>query len=80
MTNPRARAARGVFNSDQVHDVGRECALGEAIEQTTSFTRVSNSNLVETETDELGRITLLHLRQQGQRRHRDASCMGPPTP
>ena len=30
-------------------------ALGEAIEQTTSYTRVSTSNLVETATDELGR-------------------------
>jgi RHS repeat-associated protein len=32
-------------------------ALGEAEEQTTTYARLSGSNLVETATDELGRVT-----------------------
>ena len=44
------------FNSDRFMTSDTH-ALGEAIEQTTSYTRVGTSNLVETVTDELGRVT-----------------------
>jgi RHS repeat-associated protein len=56
LTNPRGYVRRVAFNSDRFM-TSDTSALGEAIEQTTSFTRVSTSNLVETKTDELGRVT-----------------------
>ena len=56
VTNPRGYVRRVAFNSDRFM-TSDTSALGEAIEQTTSYTRVSTSNLVETVTDELGRVT-----------------------
>jgi YD repeat-containing protein len=56
VTNPRGFVRRVTFNADRFMSSDTH-ALGEAIEQTTSYTRVSGSNLVETVTDELGRVT-----------------------
>jgi RHS repeat-associated protein len=56
VTNPRGYVRRVAFNSDRFM-TSDTSALGEAIEQTTSYTRLATSNLVESETDELGRVT-----------------------
>jgi RHS repeat-associated protein len=56
VTNPRGYTRRVTFNSDRFMTSDTR-ALGEAIEQTTTFTRLSGSNLIETATDELGRVT-----------------------
>jgi RHS repeat-associated protein len=56
VTNPRGYVRRLTFNSDGFKTADTR-ALGEAVEQTTTYTRVSGSNLVETATDELGRVT-----------------------
>jgi RHS repeat-associated protein len=56
VTNPRGYVRRVMFNADRFM-TSDTLALGEAIEQTTTYTRLSGSNLVETETDELGRVT-----------------------
>ena len=56
VTNPRGYIRRVAFNSDRFLTSDTQ-ALGEAIERTTSYTRASASNLVETATDALGRVT-----------------------
>ena len=56
VTYPRGYIRRVAFNSDRFMTSDTH-ALGAAIEQTTSYTRVSTSNLVDTTTDELGRVT-----------------------
>jgi YD repeat-containing protein len=56
LTNPRGYVRRLTFNADRFLTSDTH-ALGEAIEQTTTYTRLSGSNLVKTVTDELGRVT-----------------------
>ncbi len=56
MTNPRGFVRRVAFNSSG-YPTSDTAALGESIEQATAYTRLSGSNLVETETDQLGRVT-----------------------
>jgi YD repeat-containing protein len=56
VTNPRGYVRRVTFNTDRFMTSDIQ-ALGQAIEQATTYTRVTGSNLVETVTDELGRVT-----------------------
>ena len=56
VTNPRGYVRRLTFNSDRFM-TSETRALGQSVEQVTTYTRVSGSNLVETVTDELGRVT-----------------------
>jgi YD repeat-containing protein len=64
VTNPRGYVRRLTFNSDRfmTSDIR---ALGQSIEQVTTYTRVTGSNLVETETDELGRVTRYTYNSKG---------------
>jgi RHS repeat-associated protein len=56
VTNPRGYVRRLTFNGDRfmTSDIR---ALGQSVEQATTYTRLTGSNLVETVTDELNRVT-----------------------
>ena len=69
VTNPRGYTRRVTFNSDRFMTSDTR-ALGEAIEQTTTYTRVSGSNLVETADRRAWAGHALHLRREGKRRER----------
>jgi RHS repeat-associated protein len=56
LTNPRGYVRRLTFNTDRFLTSDTH-ALGQTIEQTTTYARLSGSNLVETVTDELARVT-----------------------
>jgi YD repeat-containing protein len=56
VTDPRGQVRRVTFNADRFMTSDTR-AQGTGIAQTTTYTRVSGSNLVETETDALGRVT-----------------------
>ena len=56
VTNPRGVVRRVTFNGDG-YDTSDLAALGTALEQATTYTRLAGSQLVETETDALGWVT-----------------------
>ncbi len=56
VTNPRGYIRRVAFNSAR-YPITDIRALGQAVEQVTTHTRLSGSQLPETVTDELGRAT-----------------------
>jgi YD repeat-containing protein len=56
VTDPRGVVRRVTFNGDGYHTADI-AALGESIEQSTTYTRLTGSHLVESETDALGRVT-----------------------
>jgi len=56
VTNPRGYVQRLTFNADRFLTSNVE-AVGQTVQQTTTFTRLTGSNLVESVTDPLGRVT-----------------------
>jgi RHS repeat-associated protein len=56
VTNPRGYVRRLTFNTDRFVTSDTR-ALGQSVEQATTYTRLTGSNLVETVTDELNRVT-----------------------
>jgi RHS repeat-associated protein len=56
LTNPRGYLRRATFNADRFLTLDIE-AVGQTVQQTTSYMRLTASNLVESVTDPLGRVT-----------------------
>ena len=56
VTNPRGYVRRLTFNTDRFLTSDVE-AVGQTVQQTTSYTRLTGSNLLESVTDSLGRVT-----------------------